>query len=233
VHANAPETTAAATTLAAAATVTSVSSTTPSSGSSSGSNGRPGAPTPSAPLAALGATTQPGQARATFATVAAAATAAPSAPQPTNPAEQVLGALLPLHNRPDGTYTMQLELHPHDLGRVQLTVELHKGVLSVHMQADTPEARAAIAAHLDHLRNLLDGQGVQTGRLDLAGHSGSNLSDAFRAGADARNGDGDGDGNARTGGRGTATQATEQTTRAAAPATTRPTTDDRRLDLQI
>lgn len=231
-HTAAPtDTNAATSTAAAVATVAAATTTSTGTGTGTGSGESGRSATPAAPIAALGAAHQPTEVRTNFA--AAVATATPTAPaRPADPAEQVLGALLPLHNRPDGTYTMQLELHPHDLGRVQLTVELHKGVLSVHMQADRPEARAALAAHLDHLRDLLDAQGVQTGRLDLANNGGSNLADAFRAGADARNGDGTR--NTR-GTRSTAsaeTDTVERTERADSPAT-RPATGDRRLDLQI
>lgn len=186
---------------------------------------------PKTPIIAVGAAHQQFEMRTTFAPVAT--DTAHVVAQPADPTEQVLGALLPLHTRDDGTYTMQLELHPHDLGRVQLTVELHKGVLSVHLSADRPEAHAALAAHLDHLRALLDERGVNTGRLDLTGHGASGHSDSFGTGAEARD-----RGNAhsttsthigRRGGR-EDSRPDESNVRVIAP---RSTSTDRRLDLQI
>ena len=92
-----------------------------------------------------------------------AATTARSAPV----AEQVLDAVLPMRDHADGDYNVKLELHPADLGRVELTVELHDGVLSVHMQADSAAARDVLQHQLGKLRDMLQERGVRTGSLDV------------------------------------------------------------------
>ena len=92
-----------------------------------------------------------------------ASTTARSAPV----AEQVLDAVLPMRDHADGDYNVKLELHPADLGRVELTVELHDGVLSVHMQADSAATRDVLQHQLAKLRDMLQERGVRTGSLDV------------------------------------------------------------------
>ncbi len=94
---------------------------------------------------------------------------APSRPAPV--VEQVLDAVLPLRTRSDGDYHVKLELRPAELGRVELTVELHDGVLSVHMHADNAAARDVLQHQLARLRDMLQERGVRTGSLDVGDHS--------------------------------------------------------------
>ncbi len=201
-----------------AVTAVSATATTAAQRSTGG-----GPSTTTAPLGAVVGGPIAGAASTTSATFATA----PAEARPANPAEQILGALLPLRNRPDGSYTMQLELHPHDLGRVELTIQLHQGVLSVHMHADNPEARAALAAHVDQLRELLDGHGVQTGTLDLGGQSGNGAHLGGRSAGDAT-------GERRRSASSSAPIANDPTAPVdRSPETTRPAVTDDGLDLQL
>jgi flagellar hook-length control protein FliK len=86
-------------------------------------------------------------------------------------AEQVLDAVLPLRNHADGDYQVRLELRPAELGRVELSVELRDGVLSVHMHADNAAARDVLQQQLARMRDLLHERGVRTGSLDVGDHS--------------------------------------------------------------
>jgi flagellar hook-length control protein FliK len=100
----------------------------------------------------------------------AAQPAAPSAPLA--PAtEQVLNAIEPMAHRADGSYHLKLSLNPHELGRVELSIELRDGVLAVHMSADRPETQRMLTEQLGKLREMLDERGVSMGSLDVGDHS--------------------------------------------------------------
>jgi flagellar hook-length control protein FliK len=110
---------------------------------------------------------------------------ASSAPLPAA-AEQVLNAIEPMRHRGDGSYHLRLELNPHELGRVELSVELRDGVLSVHMQADRIETQRTLTEHLDTLRALLADRGVATGSVDVGDHRGSQRAFAQSGFSDGR-----------------------------------------------
>lgn len=82
--------------------------------------------------------------------------------------DQILEAVAPLQHSGDGNYELTLELRPHDLGRVEITVLMRDGVLSMHMSADHAEARQLLRDHVEHLRGLLNTSGVTTGSFDIA-----------------------------------------------------------------
>ena len=82
--------------------------------------------------------------------------------------DQILEAVAPLQHSGDGNYELTLELRPHDLGRVEITVLMREGVLSMHMSAEHAEARQLLRDHVEHLRGLLNNSGVTTGSFDIS-----------------------------------------------------------------
>lgn len=76
-----------------------------------------------------------------------------------------------------GTHRLSITLHPEDLGEVKVTVVVRAGTLQVHLSAETPAARAALAGGSPELHRMLE----------LAGSAGTRV--VVResgAGADAR-----------------------------------------------
>jgi flagellar hook-length control protein FliK len=116
------------------------------------------------PATASGAVGQPPLAVQAGSPVAAAApvTAAPPAMH-----LQVLHAVSPVVHGPDGSYSIQLQLAPNDLGQVQVTVDMADGRVSIHLHAVDPAAGAALRDSLPQLREQLEQQGLSTGNLDV------------------------------------------------------------------
>jgi flagellar hook-length control protein FliK len=79
----------------------------------------------------------------------------------------VLQALTPLRHAPDGSYSLELQLHPRELGPVQVTVELRHGQLSIHLHAADAGAGDLLRAQLPDLREQLEAQGLLTAELDV------------------------------------------------------------------
>ena len=106
------------------------------------------------------------------------AAAGPEATTPSTPlapaTQQVLEAIEPMARRADGTYHLKLSLNPHELGRVELSIELRDGMLAVHMTADRPETQRVLNEQLGKLREILDDRGVSMGSLDVGDHSARN-----------------------------------------------------------
>ncbi len=93
---------------------------------------------------------------------------------PTPPAvNQVVQAIEPMRHRADGSYHVKIELNPHNLGRVELTMELRDGVLAVHINADHSATQRMLHEHIDVLRELLAERGVATGSVDVGDHNAS------------------------------------------------------------
>jgi hypothetical protein len=80
---------------------------------------------------------------------------------------QVLHAVSPVVHGPDGSYSIQLQLAPNDLGQVQVTVDMADGRVSIHLHAVDPAAGAALRDSLPQLREQLEQQGLSTGNLDV------------------------------------------------------------------
>ncbi len=230
---SAPPATAAGTNIAEAATSTTATSMSQSTGgpggahatNTAGNETAAGSRThTAAALGALGAATAPAL-RSEGASVDPTAVATRPAPV----AEQVLDAVLPLRDRGDGDYHVKLELRPAELGRVELSVELHDGVLSVHMHADNPRSQELLQHQLDHLRNLLSDRGVRTGTLDVDQHRGQ------AAGGNDRHGGTD-DPSTQRRDRDGATASATASDRVARTVRTRPSSPspaDGRLDLHV
>ena len=87
----------------------------------------------------------------------------PAAPVPT----QVLAAVSPFVRGDDGSYAVQLQLHPHDLGAVQVTVDVRHGEISVHLHTPDGAAQDALRDGLADLRRQLEEQGLRTGSMEV------------------------------------------------------------------
>jgi flagellar hook-length control protein FliK len=94
---------------------------------------------------------------------------APPSATPTPPQEQVVAVLSPLQQRPDGVYKLRLELHPAELGRVEIDVELRAGVLHANLRAEHVTAAHALRDALADLRGRLEAQGVRAGNVTVDG----------------------------------------------------------------
>jgi len=101
--------------------------------------------------------------------------ATPAAGQPTPPAvhEQVLTAVSPLLRGADGSYGVQLRLHPEDLGAVQVNVDVRHGEISIRLHATNEAARDALRSGLSDLRQQLEDQGLRAGSMEV-GSGGAN-----------------------------------------------------------
>jgi flagellar hook-length control protein FliK len=102
--------------------------------------------------------------------VAAAVTQAAQAAV-TPPADQIVQVVAPLRTAKDGDYTLSLQLHPAELGPVTVRVDVHQGVLSVHMMADNAQGHDALNQSLNDLRSQLEAGGVRTGDIGLGSRS--------------------------------------------------------------
>lgn len=86
---------------------------------------------------------------------------------------QVFTAVSPLLRGADGSYGIHLRLHPHDLGAVQVTVDMHHGEISIQINAPDAAARDALRGGLSDLRQQLENQGLRAGSMEV-GSGGAN-----------------------------------------------------------
>jgi flagellar hook-length control protein FliK len=100
------------------------------------------------------------------ATVSAAPAAGQQAP-PTPVHQQVLTAVSPLLRSADGSYGVQIQLHPQDLGAVQVNVHVRHGEVSIQLHATNEAAREALRGGLSDLRNELEDQGLRAGSMEV------------------------------------------------------------------
>ena len=87
--------------------------------------------------------------------------------------EQVFAAVSPLLSGADGSYGIHLQLHPRDLGAVQVTVHIHHGEISIQINAPDAAARDALRGGLSDLRQQLESQGLRPGSMEV-GSGGAN-----------------------------------------------------------
>lgn len=80
---------------------------------------------------------------------------------------QVVNVITPLRQAPNGAYRLTLQLHPEDLGPVQLHVELRDDHVSLVMEADTESAQEILRNSLPELRNELEAGGLRAEDLDV------------------------------------------------------------------
>jgi hypothetical protein len=67
----------------------------------------------------------------------------------------------------DGSYDVQVQLHPRDLGEVRVLVNVHHGEVSIQLNAPDAAARDALRNGLSDLRRQLEDQGLQAGSLEV------------------------------------------------------------------
>ncbi len=79
----------------------------------------------------------------------------------------MFAAVGPLLRGDDGSYAVQLQLHPHDLGAVQVTVDVRHGEISVQLHSPDPAAQDALRDGLSDLRRQLEDQGLRTGSMEV------------------------------------------------------------------
>jgi flagellar hook-length control protein FliK len=106
------------------------------------------------------------------------APAAPPNPVVTTPIAQVVSVVEPLRTQPDGSYRITVDLHPADLGRVQVEMKLDHGEVSLHLQAEHASTSTLLRDALHELRDRLQSTGLRTGGVvvgngDLATGGGS------------------------------------------------------------
>ena len=121
---------------------------------------------PSAPAA----TVHPGQVAPTTGVPTlsgAPVPALPAAAVPVPVQQQVFAAVGPMLRGDDGSYGVQLQLHPHDLGAVQVTVDVRHGEISVQLHSSDPAAQDALRDGLSDLRRQLEDQGLRTGSMEV------------------------------------------------------------------
>ncbi|WP_341252562.1 flagellar hook-length control protein FliK [Euzebya pacifica] len=137
--------------------------------------------TPEAPATtSTGPTT--GTAQATAATPAPTTPAAmtstagtPTAPAGAMPPQvpvsgQLASAVAAMQRRGDGEYVASLDLHPAELGRVRVQIEIRAGVVNVQVAAEQAGTRGLLNDQLADLRAALEQGGMDAGQLDVASH---------------------------------------------------------------
>lgn len=128
-----------------------------------------GAAGPAGPLVAgLGVLSAPVQSAAAPAAPGPVTTGQPAASWiPAAAHQQVFTAVSPLLRGEDGSYGIQLNLHPKDLGSVQVTVDVRHGEIAIQMHAADPAAREALRSGLSDLRQQLEDQGLRAGSMEV------------------------------------------------------------------
>ncbi|MFB9336623.1 flagellar hook-length control protein FliK, partial [Actinoplanes octamycinicus] len=92
---------------------------------------------------------------------------APSTPMPVPMAEQLAMRIVPLRLDADGVHRLTVQLHPVDLGPVQVVAEIRNGDISVQLTGGTEAGTEAIRDALDDLRRDLRDAGFGNCSLDL------------------------------------------------------------------
>jgi flagellar hook-length control protein FliK len=94
---------------------------------------------------------------------------APSAPPPVpGPlAAQVAMRIAPLRLDADGVHRLTVNLHPVDLGPVQVVAEIRNGTINVQLSGSTEAGTDALRSAMDELRQELEQSGFGSTTLDL------------------------------------------------------------------
>ncbi|MCP4228441.1 MAG: hypothetical protein GY773_34245, partial [Actinomycetia bacterium] len=102
--------------------------------------------------------------------VAEASAARPATTQaevPGTPAQQVAQALRDVRRLADGSHRLSLQLHPKELGVVQIEVALRDGQIHMRAVAETESTRGLLSGSLPELRGELTEAGVSAGSLEV------------------------------------------------------------------
>lgn len=103
--------------------------------------------------------------------------ASPSAPPAGNysmmapeasPSQQIANAIRQIRKLVDGTHRLSLELHPRQLGTVNLEVAYRNGQLHLHAVAENVGARNTLEQAMPSLRAELDNLGLTAGNLQVS-----------------------------------------------------------------
>jgi len=99
-----------------------------------------------------------------------------------SPAQQVAEALRDVRRMADGSHRLSLQLHPEELGAVQLEVAVRDGQVHLRAVAETDATRRLLAGSMPELRDQLADAGVSAGSLEVgaetAGQNGRARGDA-------------------------------------------------------
>jgi flagellar hook-length control protein FliK len=79
---------------------------------------------------------------------------------------------------------VKMLLHPMKLGLLRVDLTVHDGVLSASMKTETQAARNLLLSTLGQLKDSLEQQGVQVGRIDVFVDQGAAQASAHFQGAD-------------------------------------------------
>ncbi|WP_370327641.1 flagellar hook-length control protein FliK [Euzebya sp.] len=121
---------------------------------------------PAAPTVRVDAVAARARTEAAPATTGTTPTTPQALPEP--PSTQLASAVAALRRRGDGEYTASLDLHPAELGRVRIDLEVRAGVVHVQMAAEQTGTRALLASQLADLRTALEQGGMDAGSLDVS-----------------------------------------------------------------
>ena len=87
------------------------------------------------------------------------------------PAQQLAEALRDVRRMSDGSHRLSLQLHPEELGAVQLEVAVRDGQLHLRAVAETDSTRRLLTASIPELREQLTDAGVSAGSLEVGAES--------------------------------------------------------------
>lgn len=79
---------------------------------------------------------------------------------------------LTLPPRREETRTITLQLHPEELGRVQVTISLERQTLEVEIVTESQAVRSAVMEHADQLRENLQRRNITVGSFEVSTRSG-------------------------------------------------------------
>jgi flagellar hook-length control protein FliK len=96
------------------------------------------------------------------------ATAPPPAPATPGPlAGQLATRIVPLRLDADGVHRLTVNLHPVDLGPVQVIAEIRNGEINVQLSSSTDAGHESLRTALEDLRRELQQSGFSNTSLDL------------------------------------------------------------------
>jgi len=98
-----------------------------------------------------------------------------------------------------GQWQVQIRLHPPELGRIRLDVNVRQDVLNMRIVVETGEARELISARVGQLREALQQHGITVDRIDVEPRRAS-ASEASQSGGDNASRQGSGEGGEQQGG---------------------------------
>ncbi|MFG1610129.1 flagellar hook-length control protein FliK [Actinoplanes sp. NPDC049265] len=102
----------------------------------------------------------------------------PHVPMPGSPATQMAMRIAPLRLEADGIHRLTVNLHPADLGPVQVVAEIRNGQINVQLSGSTDAGTDALRNAMDDLRRELEQSGFSNTNLDL--RQGPNQQDQAR-----------------------------------------------------